>query len=854
MSIARTLIKLREFNIVSAETLPYGHPAATTANVKQALDWIFAVLYPNSKPSVATVGDLPLVGNSLNDYRVVFDDGDGKAAGYRFEEREGDPAPQWYKIHDMDWSSDAILASFLDATQDKYVHKNGRMDLDANGNPITGIRSGQTVYGGSIPNSNITLSPNSGDGTGPQSGHVQLDGHTRPTSDDTFDLGTASERFRDIFFNGAVTDGVLTLTLADLDAAFSHSEIINANPHSTSYDQLATKLGTLTVDGDVSGSVDLSVSGDKTLSIMVGDDSHSHDALTTINNFDTATYQYLKSALVDGDIDWIFDDALEEISHQITIDTANISDIASTIPHGMLYADSVGAIWQAARPFITLSGKATGTAQFDGDAQGWGISVTALDSNLKELGDINFNSKIISTVASGLVTTFITSAPHGLQTGEKITINSIATDTTPPLLDETLTVTVIDSITFTAPISTTGGSGPWSYLPQGGQILWDPDTKMFKIAKEYEEIFLSELSGLNQDVLLQYVKIDGRSGGQTVQGGISAGESLVLESTVNATKGTVETKDTFTPFTTTSYSGSWSGTDLGSSAKKWRNLYMSGEVFGLRPENVATLPMASGTEIGRMVFYNGQLYTNNGVSWNSAGAAAVDYGIQYLSGNGTQTVYTLASDPLVAERVSIYINGVYQFKNTYTVTGTSLTFSEAPASGTQNIEVVIANLQSNPSALADATTTTKGAVRLSGDLGGTADSPTVKKYVEIFNAPIVFGTSGISQLLGATYHYAPANFTVTKVEVQLFTKGTATTGNLEIDVLKASTLGGSPVDYVSIMTTKPVIDLATAVDYQVSTGAINASLSSINTGDFLRLDITSVPANLQSIHVRVYGF
>jgi len=241
------------------------------------------------------------------------------------------------------------------------------------------------------------------------------------------------------------------------------------------------------------------------------------------------------------------------------------------------------------------------------------------------------------------------------------------------------------------------------------------------------------------------------------------------------------------------------------------------------------------------------------ITISSSGGTSLDYAVSYLSGNGSQTSFTTI-DPVVAERMSVYINGVYQFKNTYSISGTSLVFSEAPSAGTNNIEIVVSQVQTNPSALADATSTIKGAVRLAGDLGGTALNPTVKKYIEVLNAPVVFGTSNITSLLGATYLYAPANFTITKVEVQLFTKGTATTGTLEIDVLKATNLQGSPVDYVSIMTTKPSMNMATATDYQISTGVIDPAQSSITEGQFVRLDITSRPANLQSIHVRVYGF
>lgn len=62
---------------------------------------------------------------------------------------------------------------------------------------------------------------------------------------------------------------------------------------------------------------------------------------------------------------------------------------------------------------------------------------------------------------------------------------------------------------------------------------------------------------------------------------------------------------------------------------------------------------------------------------------------QMFSGTGSQTVFTLASDPgALGNGTVIYINGVYQQKNTYTTAGTVLTFTEAPPAGTNNIEVV----------------------------------------------------------------------------------------------------------------------------------------------------------------------
>jgi len=60
---------------------------------------------------------------------------------------------------------------------------------------------------------------------------------------------------------------------------------------------------------------------------------------------------------------------------------------------------------------------------------------------------------------------------------------------------------------------------------------------------------------------------------------------------------------------------------------------------------------------------------------------------QQFTGNGSTTVFTLASDLGIGAGVVIYIDGVYQEEGTYTVSGTTLTFTEAPPINA-SIEVV----------------------------------------------------------------------------------------------------------------------------------------------------------------------
>jgi hypothetical protein len=59
-----------------------------------------------------------------------------------------------------------------------------------------------------------------------------------------------------------------------------------------------------------------------------------------------------------------------------------------------------------------------------------------------------------------------------------------------------------------------------------------------------------------------------------------------------------------------------------------------------------------------------------------------------FAGNGSTTSFTLGSSA-IKNNTFVYINGVYQFKSTYSVSGTTITFSTAPPLGS-SIEVMVA--------------------------------------------------------------------------------------------------------------------------------------------------------------------
>jgi hypothetical protein len=63
---------------------------------------------------------------------------------------------------------------------------------------------------------------------------------------------------------------------------------------------------------------------------------------------------------------------------------------------------------------------------------------------------------------------------------------------------------------------------------------------------------------------------------------------------------------------------------------------------------------------------------------NISGIGALAYQVQNFTGNGSTIIFTLSSPSLGEDYTFVYINGVYQNKNTYSVSSTTLTFTEAP--------------------------------------------------------------------------------------------------------------------------------------------------------------------------------
>lgn len=124
--------------------------------------------------------------------------------------------------------------------------------------------------------------------------------------------------------------------------------------------------------------------------------------------------------------------------------------------------------------------------------------------------------------------------------------------------------------------------------------------------------------------------------------------------------------------------------------------------------------------------------------------------------------------------------------------------------------------------------------------------------IEFFNGRIL-NASKYSTLTGGIFHRVQSAIDVTDCKVAIFDKNGIASGTLEIDVQKASS-GNDFSSSVSIFTTKPSLDLSVASNYTESSNAVlSGSNKVLAEGDYLRIDVTSLPSGLSSFHVYLIG-
>lgn len=650
----------------SLEDFAYTNPGlgGQVSTVQGAIDWVFAVLYPQSKPAVANVAALPLLGNALNDYRIVNDDGDGKAASYRWELREGELSASWHKIYDMDWGVDSILQQMFLKTQDLYVSKKGYDERDGSGNVVVGTLAGAYIYGGASANTNLTFFANSGDGTGASTGYVQFGDNARPTADNTFDFGTTALRFKKIWSyayqagtlnlqSGSITDTSGTINFGSTNitttgtisaSAFSVPSIVIGGTLTLSTGSIIDSGGTITF-----GATNLTTTGAVDTGVLT-----VHDSGQTI----TLDPDFGGKASINASHAILTFNALNLLTTgtvgggaatftQLDVDNVNINGntVSATDANGNLILAANGSgVVNVTFAMTTIGQTVTGVLGVTGQ-----INIDNLRLDLNTLSSTNANGNIIYAPNGTGLNEFskaIFPTNNGTQdvgkSGNEWNVlwltggiqkgaNLISSDTLISLRDINVGVAAGMAIFY--------DGTKW--------VASIPDT----------EITHGQLSGLSADDHLQYLLLAGRSGGQSAIGGTLASNNLTFESTAHATKGKIFFKDNLAPFTNATYSAGWLGTDIGGTSNYIRHVYSKGEFFNFRVENVA-VDFTSSSQNGGRIGYN----TTSGLLIYDTGSAVISVGAQHsetdTSWSGAQSTQTFTVSGVADTRKAIW-----QFKD-----------------------------------------------------------------------------------------------------------------------------------------------------------------------------------------------
>ena len=160
---------------------------------------------------------------------------------------------------------------------------------------------------------------------------------------------------------------------------------------------------------------------------------------------------------------------------------------------------------------------------------------------------------------------------------------------------------------------------------------------------------------------------------------------LVLEGTTYALTGWVQTNYSLTSFSGQTWVQFNSGGGVGGS-DTFRTIAVNGQNSVVADSSTDTLTLVAGTGIVITTDAATDSITINSTGGGGGGSGGITTTVDKFTGNGSTTQYTLSSTPTNEDHTIVVIEGVVQFKDTYSVSGNVLTFSSAPYNG-YNLEI-----------------------------------------------------------------------------------------------------------------------------------------------------------------------
>lgn len=645
---------------------PYSNPALPdeVQNLEQTINYIFSILYPKMRGKVAVTADLPTGVDTPNlgdlppvvgDQRVVTDDGDGNEAIYMWSKWDGQATEQWNKIADLDWGEGTVISGLLDQTQYLYPRKYGNTDYD----PITelallGKDSGQHYYGGDLANQNLTLHANNGDDPAVHTGFVQVDDDFRPLEDLTYDLGKPGERWK-VGYIGTLVIGTATMTITSSFAGGSITDstgmISFGDENLSTIGTLASGIATITGSAIITDGADTLTLTEASILSSTGAISFGDENLATTGTLAAGATTILSDLILGVG-------SITSASGAISFGDENLSTTGSfqgTLINGTeLNIDN-----------ININGNTISNTLLDQgiDIAANGTGLINLMSNMTGLDAVWTGSTVITGSLQVDTITIdgnsINSAGNLITTGSSVQPGASLT--------MGLTASPWDEGHFSKLGDTTGKLFITSELMQfrsamyrdvlrtqpaqaGDAIFFDFANQQFLASAPDSEISHGTLSGLvtGDAGHTQFALLAGRSGGQTLNGGVLGSEELHLgPNSVNGARISIGAGAIYPTN---------GGADLGRFDKKFNHIYMTGQASGLRLENANTATIigaASGSTPGRVWYSNDDkfIYLDKGGTVKKIG---------HNTYNAVKTNVELGSAIVVSATISDARNAIWQ--------------------------------------------------------------------------------------------------------------------------------------------------------------------------------------------------
>jgi len=277
----------------------------------------------------------------------------------------------------------------------------------------------------------------------------------------------------------------------------------------------------------------------------------------------------------------------------------------------------------------------------------------------------------------------------------------------------------------------------------------------------------------------------------------------------------------------------------------------AGTVYFLDPSTAGALTSTEPTTVGQiskpLLIANS---TTSGIFFNwrgsTVGNATSTFAQDIFSGDGSTTGFTLSATPVSENNVLVFVSGVRQQTDTYSVSGTTLTFSTAPPSGTSNIEAItIGSVSIGTASATDAGATLTHATPQSSTSGTSIDFtgiPSGTKEIRVMWTGVSFDAAeNLSIRLGTSGGFASSGYLAAGGYVS--SSGTASMTN-RTDLFHVSTMDTAAAT---------ISGMAVFTHLDSNTWSMIASSSCEGTVDYLWTSSGTVALSGELTQLRLLG-